>query len=76
VGIEVAHLPGRRTSSNIDDAVPLCFDCHAKMEHYNYMHRRGKKYSPEEVRARRDQVYDEHTSHLVPLVIYQLRRRK
>jgi hypothetical protein len=46
------------------------------MEHYNYMHRRGKKYSREEVRARRNQVYDEHTSHLVPLVSYRLMQER
>jgi len=72
VGIEVAHLPGMGSSSDINDAVPLCFDCHAAIGHYNRMHPRGRKYGLLELKARRDQVYDEQTSHLVPPISYGL----
>ena len=70
LGIEVAHLDPVR--SDIENAIPLCFDCHAAIGHYNARHPRGKKYSIPELRARRDQIYEEHTRHLVPPVRYQL----
>lgn len=38
VGIEVAHL--ERENSDIDNAIPLCFDCHAAIGHYNTKHPR------------------------------------
>lgn len=70
VGIEVAHLPGKDQSSDIEDAVPLCFDCHAAVGHYNGMHPRGRKYSLEELKTRRDQIYDQETSHLIAPISY------
>jgi hypothetical protein len=69
-GIEIAHL--NKESSHIDDAMPLCFDCHTAIEHYNPDHPKGKKYSRAELKSRRDQVYDEHTSHLVSPVVCRL----
>jgi hypothetical protein len=70
VGIEVAHL--ERDRADIENAIPLCFDCHAAIGHYNSSHPRGRKYSVQELRARRDQVYEEHTRHLVSPVPYKL----
>jgi len=70
LGIEVAHLDPDK--SDIDNAIPLCFDCHAAIGHYNARHPRGQKYSIPELRARRDQIYDEHTRHLVPILEYQI----
>ena len=70
VGIEVAHLD--KGSNNIDEAIPLCFDCHAEIGHYTQDHPRGKKYSHRELKARRNQVYEEYTSHLVPPLLYGL----
>lgn len=70
VGIEVAHIDEK--SSKIDDAIPLCFDCHGAVGHYNNRHPMGRKYSHQELRSRRDQVYEEHTSHLVSPVMYRL----
>jgi hypothetical protein len=70
IGIEVAHLdPGR---SDIDNAIPLCFDCHAAFGHYNCAHPRGRRYNLAELRARRNQVYEEYTRHLVPPVTYTI----
>lgn len=74
VGIEVAHLDPK--SSEIDNAMPLCFDCHAAIGHYNRRHPRGRKYSIRELKARRDQVYEEWTRHLVPPVSYKLTQAK
>ena len=70
VHIEIAHLEPK--SSDIDNAIPLCFDCHAAIGHYNRRHPRGRKYSIKELKARRDQVYEQHTRHLVPPVLYKL----
>lgn len=70
IGIEVAHLEPK--SSDLDNACPLCFDCHAAIGHYNREHPRGRKYSIPELKARRDQVYEEHTRALVPPVLYKL----
>jgi hypothetical protein len=72
IGIEVAHLDPKR--SDIDNAIPLCFDCHAAIGHYNSQHPRGRKYSIAELRARRDQVYEQHTRHLVPSVLFELKQ--
>jgi hypothetical protein len=63
IGIEVAHLEPNK--NDIDNGMPLCFDCHAAIGHYNYGHPRGNKYSLPELKIRRDQVYDEHTCHLI-----------
>jgi hypothetical protein len=68
VGIEVAHLDPHR--ADIDNAIPLCFNCHAATGHYNQAHPRGRRYKTEELRATRDQIYEQHTRHLVPPVIY------
>jgi hypothetical protein len=70
LGIEVAHLDPKK--SDVENAMPLCFDCHAAIGHYNARHPRGRKYSIPELRARRDQVYEEHTRHLVAPVTYRL----
>jgi hypothetical protein len=73
VGIEVAHIEADR--SDIDNAIPLCFDCHAAIGHYNRRHPRGRKFSNVELKARRDQIYEQHTRRLVPPVSYKLTQR-
>jgi len=70
VGIEVAHLDPAK--SDFDNAIPLCFECHAKIGHYNPRHPRGRKYSIPELKARREQVYEQHTRQFVPPVQYRL----
>lgn len=72
IGIEVAHLDPKR--SDIDNAMPLCFDCHAAIGHYNREHPRGRKYSIDELKARRDQIYEQQTRHLVPPILYELKQ--
>jgi hypothetical protein len=72
IGIEVAHL--RPDSPDLDNAIPLCFNCHAEVGRYNREHPLGRNYSVPELKARRDQVYEEHTRHLVPPVRFELRQ--
>lgn len=74
VNIEVHHLvPQAQGGSNdIDNAIPLCFDCHSAVASYNEQHPLGTKYKSDELKARRDQVYEEFTRHLVPPVEAQI----
>ena len=73
--IEIAHI-GSRRDNDIDNGIPLCYDCHAKIGHYNLEHPKGNKYKPEELKARREQVYEEHTTHLIPPIHFWLDQTK
>jgi len=72
--IEIAHIipKGRKGSENIDNAIPLCFYCHSEIGRYNREHPKGNKYRPEELKARRDQIYEEQTRHLVPPIHFEI----
>jgi hypothetical protein len=39
---------------SFENCIPLCFDCHAEVEHYNDQHPRGRKFSENELRQHRD----------------------
>jgi hypothetical protein len=39
----------------IDNAIPVCFECHAEIQLYNDAHPRGRKFHPEELRAHKEQ---------------------
>jgi hypothetical protein len=41
----------------LDNAIPLCFDCHAEVGHYNVQHPRGSKFTPTELKRHRDNWY-------------------
>jgi hypothetical protein len=58
--------------SNIDNAIPLCYDCHGRIKSYNLAHRVGTSYRIKEIKARRDQIYDKYTRHLVPIVTFNI----
>ena len=36
-------------TNNIDNAIPVCFECHAEIHSYNSKHPRGRKFRPEEL---------------------------
>jgi hypothetical protein len=42
-------------SSEINNAIPVCFECHAEIHSYNDKHPRGRKYRPEELRQHKEQ---------------------
>ena len=71
VGIELAHID-RKGPKTLGNAIPVCFDCHFAIGHYVDDHPRGKKYGIEELKERREQVYREQTSALVPAIEYRL----
>ncbi|MCR3907139.1 MAG: HNH endonuclease [Tenericutes bacterium] len=65
--IIIHHI--EQESENLDDirnAIPLCFDCHGKIKNYNTKHPWGTSYKVAEIKARRDQIYEKYTRHLVP----------
>src|SRR3982751_1782520 len=57
VKIETDHIVPRSEGGDdsINNAIPVCFDCHAEIHSYNDQHPRGRKFRPEELRQHRDQ---------------------
>lgn len=54
VKIETDHIvPGG--PDTIDNAIPVCFECHAEIHSYNDKHPRGRKFRPEELRGHKEQ---------------------
>jgi hypothetical protein len=72
--IEIHHIvPVKQGGTDeIDNAIPLCFDCHSDVMRYNDEHPKGSKFKAAELKSRRDQVYEEFTRHLVPPVDAQI----
>jgi hypothetical protein len=75
--IEIAHIEprssrDRKEVDDIDNAIPLCFECHSEVGKYNREHPRGNKYRNRELKTRRDQIYEKYTRHLVPPIAYQI----
>jgi len=40
---------------DIDNAIPVCFECHAEIHSYNPRHPRGRKFRPEELKGHKEQ---------------------
>ncbi|HDH17163.1 MAG TPA: HNH endonuclease [Gammaproteobacteria bacterium] len=59
IKIEVHHvIPEVDDGDNsFDNAIPLCFDCHADMKSYDHKHPKGSKYSVKELKQHRDNWY-------------------
>jgi hypothetical protein len=74
INVEVHHLVPEEQDGgdDIDNAIPLCFECHGSVQHYNPKHPIGTKYKPDELKKRREQVYEEFTRHLVPPIHYEI----
>ena len=69
IDIEFAHIDPK-SGSDIDNGIPVCYDCHAKIGMYNLKHPRGIKLRAKELKARREQIYEKYTRHLVAPVQY------
>jgi len=69
IDIEFAHIDPNG-GNNIDNAIPVCYDCHAQIGMYNSKHPRGIKFRTKELKTRREQIYDKYTRHLVVPVPY------
>ncbi len=74
VNIEVNHIVPEADGgpSDLDNAIPVCMDCHSNIGYYNNSHPKGNKYKVEELKTRREQVYEEFTRHLVPPIHYTI----
>jgi hypothetical protein len=57
--IEAAHIVAAADGGTdaAENGIPLCFDCHQEVGGYSDQHPRGNKFRPEELRSRRDTVY-------------------
>ncbi|BBB49545.1 HNH endonuclease [Pelolinea submarina] len=74
VDIQVHHIipKEKKGTGVIDNAIPLCYDCHAKV-HYSSL--QGNSIKPNELKRRRDQIYEEFTHHLLSPVMFLLTQR-
>ena len=71
--IEIAHIgQNSKESNNIDNGIPVCHDHHIEIGRYNNEHPLGDKYRFKELKALRDQAYERHTKHLVPLLHFEI----
>lgn len=57
VKIETDHIKPKEEGGDdsIDNAIPVCFECHAEIHSYNDKHPRGRKFLPEELRLHKEQ---------------------
>lgn len=57
--IEVHHIKTKAENGedSFENAIPVCFDCHADMTSYDHKHPKGTKYSQKELIRHRDNWY-------------------
>ena len=57
VKMETDHIIPRDDGGDdsIENAIPVCFECHAEIHSYNIKHPRGRKFTPDELRYHKDQ---------------------
>ena len=57
IKIELHHIEPRGDGGvdAIDNAIPVCFECHAEIQLYNDSHPRGRKFRADELRVHREQ---------------------
>ena len=60
IKIETDHIKpkGEEGSDNIENAIPLCFECHAEVHTYNDKHPKGRKYTELELLGHKKQWLD------------------
>jgi hypothetical protein len=60
VKIETDHMSPKSENGtdSIENAIPVCFECHAEIHLYNNKHPRGRKYHAEELREHKKQWLD------------------
>ena len=59
--MEVHHIRAQANGGDdsYDNAIPLCFNCHAEVGQYNADHPKGTKFSEEELKLHRDNWYSQ-----------------
>lgn len=58
--IEVHHIreESEGGDNSAENAIPLCFDCHADMRSYDHKHPKGNKYGESELKRHRDSWFE------------------
>lgn len=70
--IQIHHIE-KENDNNINNAIPLCLECHGLVHAHNYTPI-GNKFKPNELKIRRNQIYDKYTSYLVPILKFEVRQ--
>ncbi len=54
--MEIHHIvqPDDGGDNSIENAIPVCFECHAEIASYNPKHPRGRKFTSEELRLHKE----------------------
>lgn len=70
VKLEVHHIKPKEQGGQdtIDNAITLCFDCHADAGHYHAKHPRGSKFSPSELKKHRANWYKQVSQGKIPQI--------
>ena len=57
VRMEIHHIVQKadRGADTYDNVIAVCFDCHAEINHYNPRHPKGRRFTPDELKAHRKQ---------------------
>ena|SRR2546425_9170817 len=57
VKMELDHIIPKAEGGpdTIENAIPVCFECHAEIHAYNDQHPRGRKFRPEELQLHKQQ---------------------
>lgn len=57
VRMEIDHIVQKddRGPDTYDNAIAVCFDCHAEIHHYNPVHPKERRFRPSELKAHRNQ---------------------
>lgn len=76
VHIELAHIDNDRTKNDIDNAIPVCYECHAMIGSYNDLHPRGQKFKVDEIKGRREFIYDKYTREYLAPIEYKISNQK
>ena len=60
--MEVHHIIPQKDGGEdtFENAIPLCFDCHAEVGSYNIKHPKGVKFSQSELKRHRDKCYERY----------------
>lgn len=67
IKIDVHHIKPKSEGGEdtVENAIPLCFDCHADMRTYDARHPVGNKYSESELKSRRNILYKNVTEGVI-----------
>jgi len=70
VKMELHHVEQKSDGGNDDikNAIPLCFECHAEVNHYNDAHPRGRKFSKKELLIHKKQWLEICANHPAALI--------